>query len=270
MLPSIKVKQLTPEEEVALIKIVLKGKELSGLLSQKKISAADYERMQQESMLARDKLVTSNLPYVIRMAQKYRRHAPIEELVSVGTIGLLLAVNHFDPAKSPRFLTFAGYYIVNEMLTHINSCNFIPIPQSVRDVLTTIEATMASFLAEHFRLPTTKEIADITGIPEYRVADINKHIRVSQASKADSDELLTYDEQREFLQSQDVDDAVSTLESREQEVVRMYYGLRPYQVEHTLQQIGNKFGLTRERVRQIRDSGIEKIMCLPSIMKHAS
>ena len=201
---------------------------------------------------AREELVRANLRFVISVAKRYEgRGMTLEDLVNEGNIGLLQAADHFDETRGFKFISYAVCWIRQSIMVSLSKNNgAVRLPCNRVILASRIRELTKQFLQEHLRKPTVEELADLTGESESIISSILGHMH-----KAASLDESTVDE--ESLKT-DIHMVMShVLNTREQRVISMSFGLDGHQ--YGPEEIGSRLGLTRERVRQLRERSIQKI-----------
>ena len=233
----------------------------------KKISKGDDE--------ARKKMITANLRLVVKIAQDYSNIGlSLLDLINEGNIGLMKAVERFDPSKGGKLSTYASWWIKQSIKRALaNQSKTIRLPVHMVDRVTQIRRTTQQLSEKLGREPSDEELAEEMKIPVSRITHL-KSVSKKPASldspinDEDGSNLgdLVPDEKStsplEKLQSKslvgDVDKVLSTLEPREADIIRLRFGLEGRDPK-TLEEVGEQIGITRERVRQLQEQAIRQL-----------
>lgn len=232
-------------------------------------------RIADGDVCARDRMVRANLRLVVNIARGYTgKGLSLQDLIEEGNLGLLRAVEGFDPEVGTRFSTYASYWIKQSIKRAlINSAKTIRIPAYMVELLSKWRRASTRLSEELGRSPTPEEVARILGLPKRKLPIVKKAIKIynstpqtdqseagwslgdmvmDERAKTPEDELVETDVLRHVREMMD------TMDPREATVLRMRFGLDNME-PHTLKEIGEELGLTRERVRQIETEALRKL-----------
>ena len=244
---------------------LLKGTEELDLA--RKIRAGDPDALQE--------LVKRNLRFVISVAKKYQnRGLPLIDLIGEGNVGLLTAARKFDPDQGVKFISYAVWWIRQAILASLaRQGRTVRVPLNRTADLSRIVRT-AEYLRQTLRRePTPEEIADATKLSlevVQSLAALNTgDVRLDAPLDPDGDRSLierfiaedlpdTEEKAMDRFLSDEIETALNTLQKRDAKVLRLYFGLDGGR-EHTLEEIGGMLGVTRERVRQLRDRALKRL-----------
>jgi RNA polymerase primary sigma factor len=229
----------------------------------------------QGDLRARDRMVRANLRLVVNIARGYTgKGLNLQDLIEEGNLGLLRAVEGFDPGMGTRFSTYASYWIKQSIKRAlINSAKTIRIPAYMVELLSKWRRASARLTEEMGRTPTPEEVARVLGLPKKKLPIIKKAIHIyNSAPQNDQPEAgwslgeIVMDEnlrtpEDEMIESDALTHVMAqlgTMNEREATVLKMRFGLENFE-PRTLKEIGESLGLTRERVRQIETEALNKL-----------
>ncbi len=248
-----KVDLLTPEEEVDLAK-----------------------RIKQGDQIALEKLTKANLRFVVSVAKQYQNQGlSLSDLINEGNLGLIKAAQRFDETRGFKFISYAVWWIRQSILQALaEQSRIVRLPLNKVGSLNKINKAFSELEQEYEREPSSDELAELLEIPteevETTLGVAARHVSMDapfvegednslldvleNAGTPGTDTDLAYSESLR----REINRSLNTLTERQCDVIKLYFGIG---VEHpmSLEDIGDKFGLTRERVRQIKDKAINKL-----------
>ncbi|HYN82698.1 MAG TPA: RNA polymerase sigma factor RpoD/SigA [Gemmatimonadaceae bacterium] len=240
---------------------------------EEEVTLAQKIRLNDQEAL--DKLVRSNLRFVVSVAKKYQNQGvSLSDLINEGNLGLIRAAHKFDETKGIKFISYAVWWIRQSILQALaEQSRIVRVPLNRAGALHRIGKRASTLLQELGRQPTHLEIAEGLDITEEEVA---KTMLISQVhlsldapmTPGEDNRLLDYlpdntnrtpDEQTfEKALSEAIEESLSNLKERESKILRLYFGLDG-EDPMTLEDIGTLLGITRERVRQIKEKALLKL-----------
>ena len=252
-----KVKLITAEEEVELARRIKEG---------------DNDAL--------EALCKANLRFVVSVSKQYQGQGlSLPDLISEGNLGLIKAAKRFDETRGFKFISYAVWWIRQQILQSLaEQARIVRLPLNKIGSINKINKAFAKLEQEHERPPTAHELAEVLEMTLEEVKtslnNTGKHLSMDAPLREGEDSGTMLD----LMKNQDLPDpeealmtdslrleierSLDALSSREADVIRLYFGLKGNQ-PHTLEEIGQKFDLTRERVRQIKEKAIRR-------MKHTS
>ena len=231
-------------------------------------------RIKKGDRRALEKLTKANLRFVVSVAKQYQNQGlSLPDLINEGNLGLIKAAEKFDETRGFKFISYAVWWIRQSILLALaEQARIVRLPLYQVGSLNKITKALAKFEQENERRPSSEELANIIGLPVDKIGDTLKvqgrHISVDAPFVEGEDnsllDVLVNDDSpmadrtlvNESL-SKEIDRALDTLTPREKDIVRMFFGIGG--PEMTLEEIGSTFGLTRERVRQIKEKAIRRL-----------
>ena len=242
---------VTPDEEVELAQRIRKG---------------DQEAL--------EKLTRANLRFVVSVAKQYQNQGlSLPDLINEGNLGLIKAAEKFDETRGFKFISYAVWWIRQSILQALaEQSRIVRLPLNQVGSLNKINKALGEFEQEYERQPSNEELAEMIDIPKDKISDTlrvgSRHVSVDAPFVEGEDnsllDVLPNDDSpsadktlvNESLNTE-IERALSTLTDREREIIKSFFGIGCQ--EMTLEEIGERFGLTRERVRQIKEKAIRRL-----------
>jgi RNA polymerase primary sigma factor len=244
-------------KEIRKIKLITQTEELE---LAKKIKEGDVSAI--------DKLVTANLKFVVTIAKDYQgKGLPLSDLINEGNFGLIKAASRFDHTKGFRFISYAVWWVKQSIIQSLNeNARIVRLPANVINKISVLTKEINKFESENERKPVYGELVDKNNeilelIPNISSMSLNEVINEEGDEFIDvleSDEV----EDRVVIDKKiktEIDNVLSNLDIREKEIVEAYFGINTECEPMTLEAIGEKFSLTKERIRQIKEKAIRKL-----------
>lgn len=244
---------LTPEEEISLAVDIRKG---------------DHKAL--------EKLVNGNLRFVVSVAKQYQNNGlSLGDLINEGNLGLIKAAQRFDETRGFKFISYAVWWIRQSILQSLaEQSRIVRLPLNRVGAINKISKYYNQLLQEFEREPTPEEISKVVDMTADEIRETlrnaSRQIYIDSPFGTDSENKSLYDILEDNSQPKpdsglmsdsmksEIESVLNTLADREREVIKLYYGIG---VEHsmTLEEIGEKFNLTRERVRQIKEKALRRL-----------
>ena len=226
--------------------------------------------MKQGDTKAREKLINSNLRFVVTCAKKYiGQGVPLIDLIQAGNTGLILSLDNYDPDRGYHFISFAVWYIRREIIRALyNTGRTIRYPITYISKITKVKKAYDDFLSKNQREPSDEELIELTNLTQkqYNSVIMDKSYcqsidtPITDDGKTTVEDTLT-EETKPFTDTFTKDSisiALKTLNSREYKVISEFYGLEG-NVEKSIKDIAKEMNLGDERIRQIRKGAIKKL-----------
>ena len=232
------------------------------------------QRIKKGDQAALEKLTRANLRFVVSVAKQYQNQGlSLPDLINEGNLGLIKAAEKFDETRGFKFITYAVWWIRQSILQALaEQSRIVRLPLNQVGSLNKINKAYSKFEQEHERRPSPEELADQLELPAEKVADTlrvsGRHVSVDAPFVDGEDNSLldvlinndSPNADRVLIDeslSREIERSLATLTEREADIIRMFFGIAS--TEMTLEEIGEHFGLTRERVRQIKEKAIRRL-----------
>ena len=223
---------------------------------------------------ALERLTRANLRFVVSVAKQYQNQGlSLPDLINEGNVGLIKAAEKFDETRGVKFISYAVWWIRQSILQAIaEQSRIVRLPLNQVGSVNKINRELNKFEQEHERRPSVDEIADRIDLPEDKIEEAmkvnNRHVSMDAPFVdgednslldvlADNDMPMADKALVQESLRKEIDRAIELLNDREQKVVRAFFGIGS--PEMTLEEIGEKYNLTRERVRQIKEKAIRRL-----------
>ena len=232
------------------------------------------QRIKKGDQAALEKLTRANLRFVVSVAKQYQNQGlSLPDLINEGNLGLIKAAEKFDETRGFKFISYAVWWIRQSILQALaEQSRIVRLPLNQVGSLNKINKAYSKFEQEHERRPSPQELADQLELPAENVADTRRvsgrHVSVDAPFVDGEDNSLldvlinndSPNADRVLIDeslSREIERSLATLTEREADIIRMFFGIAS--TEMTLEEIGEHFGLTRERVRQIKEKAIRRL-----------
>jgi RNA polymerase primary sigma factor len=266
-------KQVTNRETASLDKYLQEIGKVELITAEEEVELA--RRIKNGDREALEKLTKANLRFVVSVSKQYQNQGlSLPDLINEGNLGLIKAAQRFDETRGFKFISYAVWWIRQSILQALaEQSRIVRLPLNKIGSINKINKAYARLEQEHEREPDAIEIAEMLDIPEGEVKESlrnsGRHVSMDAPLIQDEDntlyDVLRSDEtntpEKELMTEslrKEIDRAICTLTPREADVIRLYFGLNS---KHpmTLEEIGEKFDLTRERVRQIKEKALRRL-----------
>ncbi len=267
-------KSITNRENASLEKYLSEIGRLDMVTAEEEVRLARLIREGDQNAL--DRLTKANLRFVVSVSKQYQNQGlSLPDLINEGNLGLIKAARRFDETRGFKFISYAVWWIRQSILQAVaEQSRIVRLPLNQIGSLGRIHKAFNKLEQEFEREPSQEEIAAIVEMPIDKIADAlrisSKHVSMD-APFVQGEENTLYDviENAESPRAdnhlmneslkQEIERSLSTLSEREREVVRLFFGIGTINQSLTLEEIGEKFDLTRERVRQIKEKAIRRL-----------
>ncbi len=232
------------------------------------------QRIKKGDQVALEKLTRANLRFVVSVAKQYQNQGlSLPDLINEGNLGLIKAAEKFDETRGFKFISYAVWWIRQSILQALaEQSRIVRLPLNQVGSLNKINKAFSKFEQEHERKPSPEELAESLDLPADKVADTlrvsGRHVSVDAPFVDGEDNSLldvlvnndSPNADRALIMeslAKEIHRALATLTERESDIIRLFFGIGCQ--EMTLEEIGERFGLTRERVRQIKEKAIRRL-----------
>lgn len=233
----------------------------------RRIKAGDTEAL--------EKLTITNLRFVVSVAKQYQNQGiSLQDLINEGNVGLIKAAKRFDETRGFKFISYAVWWIRQAILQAIaDQSRIVRLPLNQVGTINRLKKEITKLEQTLQRVPTIEEIAETIDLPAYKVAEILKMNSHPQSI----DSPISPDEETKFIDtfifdndentdtplmqeslSSEINDVLSSLSEKERDIIKLFYGIGNSH-EYTLDEIGDRFDLSRERVRQIKERALKRL-----------
>lgn len=266
-------KQVTNRDTLSLDKYLHEIGKVELLSAEKEVELA--KRIKKGDREALEMLIKANLRFVVSVSKQYQNQGlSLPDLINEGNLGLIKAAERFDETRGFKFISYAVWWIRQSILQALaEQARIVRLPLNKIGSMNKINKAFNKLEQEFQREPTVEEIAEIMDIKPDLIEDSmsfsSVHVSMDAPLRDDEandmyDVMMNEESPRpdeklmDLSLRQEIERSLATLGDREAEILRYYFGLKGYQ-QHTLEEIGDEFGLTRERVRQIKEKAIKKL-----------
>ncbi len=267
------IKQVTNRDTASLEKYLQEIGKVDLITADEEVTLA--QKIKQGDKLALEKLTKANLRFVVSVSKQYQNQGlSLQDLINEGNLGLIKAAQRFDETRGFKFISYAVWWIRQSIMQALaEQSRIVRLPLNRVGNLSKINRAYAQLEQEFEREPNSKEIADLLEVDEDEVKtslrNAGKHVSMDAPLLTDDDNSLYDVIHSEGVENPDkelmhdslrieIERAISTLTAREADVLRLYFGLN-IKTPFSLEEIAEKYELTRERVRQIKERAIRRL-----------
>ncbi|MAX80225.1 MAG: RNA polymerase subunit sigma [Crocinitomicaceae bacterium] len=267
-------KQITNRETASLDKYLQEIARVDLITAEEEVELA--KKIKEGDKLALEKLTKANLRFVVSVSKQYQNQGlSLPDLINEGNLGLIKAAKRFDETRGFKFISYAVWWIRQSILQALaEQSRIVRLPLNKIGAINKINKAYSHLEQEYERSPSSSEIADMLELSDAEVkqslSNNNRHVSMDAPIGSDDESRNMYDTMyddelpdpeyelmRESLR-REIERSLATLTAREADVIRLYFGLQGSQ-PLTLEEIGEQFDLTRERVRQIKEKAIRRL-----------
>ena len=267
-------KQITNRETASLDKYLQEIARVDLITAEEEVELA--KKIKEGDKLALEKLTKANLRFVVSVSKQYQNQGlSLPDLINEGNLGLIKAAKRFDETRGFKFISYAVWWIRQSILQALaEQSRIVRLPLNKIGAINKINKAYSHLEQEYERSPSSSEIADMLELSDAEVkqslSNNNRHVSMDAPIGSDDESRNMYDTMyddelpdpeyelmRESLR-REIERSLATLTAREADVIRLYFGLQGAQ-PLTLEEIGEQFDLTRERVRQIKEKAIRRL-----------
>jgi RNA polymerase primary sigma factor len=267
------IKQVTNRENPSLDKYLHEIGKVKLITAEEEVDLA--RRIHNGDMDARNVLINANLRFVVSVSKQYQNQGlSLQDMINEGNLGLIKAAGRFDETRGFKFISYAVWWIRQSITQALaEQVRIVRLPLNRISHINKIKKMTAELEQKHEREPTILEITQALELPPEDVTvainNVKWHTSLDAPLTLDDDgnmyDILLYEDpfrpDKRLISdslSQEIERTLNTLSPREAEIIRLYYGLTGKHT-HTLEEIGEEFNLTRERIRQIKDKAIKRL-----------
>ena len=265
-------KQVTNRETASLDKYLQEIGKVELITADEEVELA--QRIRSGDKVALEKLIKANLRFVVSVSKQYQNQGlSLPDLINEGNLGLMKAAKRYDETRGFKFISYAVWWIRQSILQALaEQSRIVRLPLNKIGSINKINKALSKFEQENERQPSSEELSEMIDVPKDKISDTlrvsGRHVSVDAPFVEGEDnsllDVLPNDDSpcadrglvNESLNTE-IERALSTLSSREREIIKSFFGIGCQ--EMTLEEIGERFGLTRERVRQIKEKAIRRL-----------